>query len=123
MASVSRRGVADYVGAVMAPDDDTRITEGLRSIWSQAQPDYLDALAKVLDLLEQRPLGESIGVAVDHIHRVAGTIGVFGLVDESRALRALEEQIDSPDLPTDDQLAAAVATVRQVRIAVETHQV
>ncbi len=95
---------------------DPRYRAGLARLWDRARVDHLAAADLVLSHFATGSV--TAAAASDAAHRMAGTLGIFGLPNAAAIAVAVEEYLDDGGSRSCEQMSAAA---RQLKDLVERH--
>lgn len=92
-------------------DVDERYRAGLARLWPDAQANHLEAL-DVVDA-HLRGEGATASAAANAAHRMAGTLGIFGLPDCGETALDLERALDGETAAGTAEMAAMATMLRE----------
>lgn len=95
------------------PAENADVDAAVAALWYRLRPDLLESAQVLVRGLAEGELDD----AGDRAHRLAGTLGLFGLAEVADLCRRIDEALEARVAP-DDEMRSAAAIVLG---AVETH--
>ena len=93
--------------------DSEAIRTGLSKIWARSKPIAANRARLIADAIQRISSGErGESVVEEHAHKLAGSLGTFGLSVASGAARAIELELQKSE-PSIEQLRALSAKLTQ----------
>jgi hypothetical protein len=92
-------------------DVEERYRVGLARLWPDARANHLEALDAIEAHLRGAPV--EAAEAANAAHRMAGTLGIFGLAQSGEAALALERALDGDTVVGRDEMAAMASALRE----------
>ena len=97
---------------------DPRFRAGLARLWQERQADHLETIGVVCAHLRHE--GVDASEAANAAHRLAGTLGMFGLPAASESARLIEQALDTD--PNGDR-GALLVTANRIRNDIAGHAI
>lgn len=91
-----------------SPEDgiEDEIKVGLAALWARSRPNTIRRAQAVADAVEQLASGETAGGHAEVLaHKLAGSLGTFGLNEASALAKSIERELQQPS-PSPDALRA-----------------
>lgn len=106
----------------MDEDEDDEDRAAIAALWVGARPRVLDRIGSIDVVIEglaaDTPAPEAVAVAAGEAHKLAGSLGTYGMPDGSRLAKELELLLEQPAGPADAPDAARLSA--ELRAIVET---
>ncbi len=101
---------------------EARLLAGLADLWHRRRADLLATAEVLVEALEDASTSEALDAAVDAAHRLAGTLGLFGLGRASDLAAGIEHELRTDRAAASGDERDLAGRARSIRSAISSHR-